>query len=189
MDNNYCTLLKLDDKDDDNFYFLEKLKENDNEFYDETLDCFKIIFESIFSRYKKNENNSFDFQLVLERPFYEILGFSYSVLFKNTDKFIFHKIHSVNIMKDIDFTSKIPKENDKTKLNIMPILFDGHISLLFFVDHNNKRYFTLSDPSHVHSRPFGKDSCFNPFIFSKNKMKYLSVFPKKKIQAYNSCSL
>ena len=152
MNNNYCTLLKLNDKDDNDYYFLEKLKENDNEFYDETLDCFKIIFESIFSRYKKNENknNIFDFQLVVERPFYEILGFSYSILFKNTDKFRFHKIHSVNVMKDKDFTSEIPKENDKTKLNIMPILFDGHISLLFFVDQNDKRYYILSDPSHVY---------------------------------------
>ena len=191
MNNNYCTLLKLNDQEDDNYYFLEKLKENDNEFYDETLDCFKIIFESIFSRYKKNENknNIFDFQLVVERPLYEILGFSYSILFKNTDKFRFHKIHSVNVMKDKDFTSEIPKENDKTKLNIMPILFDGHISLLFFVDQNDKRYYILSDPSHVHSSPFGKYSSINPFIFPKNTIKYLSVFPKKKIQAFNSCSL
>ena len=55
LDDNYCTLLKLNDDDDDDFYFLEKLEENDNAFFDKKLDCFKIIFDSIFTRYKKHK--------------------------------------------------------------------------------------------------------------------------------------
>lgn len=66
-------------------------------------------------------------------PIYEILGFSYSIQFKSTDKYIFHKIYSINVLSDKDFTSHIKKINDKTKLNIMPILFGGHISLNFLL--------------------------------------------------------
>ena len=188
--NNYCTLLKSGDENEDNYFFLEKLNDKDNEFYDESLDCFQIIFYSIFSRYKKNEDmDNFDFQMILERPFYEILGFSYSVLYKSNDKFQFHKIHSINLIKDIDFTSHIKKDYVNAKLNIMPILFDGHISLLLFFDEKDKRNFILSDPSHVHSRFSGTSLAINPFIFSENIRKNLNLFPKIKIQAFNSCSL
>ena len=37
-------------------------------------------------------------------------------------------------MTDEDFTSYIPRKNDKTIINIMPISFDGHISLLYFTE-------------------------------------------------------
>ena len=60
------------------FYFNEK----ENDFYDESLDCFQIIFYSIFSRYKKKDGYDFDFPLILERPLYEILGFNYSIICK-----------------------------------------------------------------------------------------------------------
>ena len=114
-------------------FFLEKFNEKENDFYDESLDCFQIIFYSIFSRYKKKDGYDFDFPLILERPLYEILGFNYSIICKSTDKFKFHKTHSINILKHIDFASYIKEENDRKKMNIIPLLFDGHISLLFFL--------------------------------------------------------
>ena len=115
LNGNYCTLLKSNN-DDDDYYFLEKLEEYDNEFFDKKLDCFNIIFDSIFTRYKKHEkkNGFFDFPLIMEMPLYEVLGFSYSVMHKSTDKIKFHKFHSIEIMTDEDFTSYIPKLNDKT---------------------------------------------------------------------------
>ena len=181
INKNYCTLLKSDDSDEDNYYFLEKNKEENNNFYDEKLDCFKIIFYSIFNRYKKKSNNDFDFQLISEMPIYEILGFSYSIQFKSTDKYIFHKIYSINVLSDKDFTSHIKKINDKTKLNIMPILFGGHISLLFFIDYNGKRIFRLSDPSHIHCKYNENNISLNPFIFDKEMRKHFFVVPKEKI--------
>ena len=189
--NNYCTLLKLNDENEDDYFFLEKLEKIENKFYDKDLDCFKIIFDSIFSRYKKliRDKNHFDFQLIMERPLYEILGFNYSILSRKTDKFKFHKIHTINLMKDIDFTSHIGIEEGETKLNIMPILFDGHISLLFFYDEKGKRNFILSDVSQIHCRLNGNSVTINPFIFSENIRKNLEVYPKRKIQAFNSCSL
>ena len=191
LNNNYCTLLKSEDDNEDNYYFLEKLNEMDNEFYDGEIDCFKIIFDSVFTRYKnnKNDNNNFIFQTIIERPLYELLGFSYSILYKSTDKIEFHKMHTVELMTDIDFTSYIKKEDDKSKLNIMPILFDGHISLLFFVDENYKRYFTLSDPSHVHCKIYKENPSINSLIFPEKMRKNFKIFPLKKIQAFNSCSL
>ena len=188
--NKYCTLLKTNRCTEDDYFFLEKLNDKDNEFFNENLDCFKIIFYSIFSRYKKDKNgDNLDFQLIKERPFYEILGFNYSILLKSNNIFKFHKIHSMNLLTDNDFTSHIVKENDKTKLNIMPILFDGHISLLFFFDENNERNFILSDPSHKHAKIKRNSITINPFLFSENMRKHLTIFPNCKIQAFNSCSL
>ena len=71
--------------------------------------------------------------MILERPLYEILGFNYSILLKSTDKFKSHKTHSINVLKHIDFASYIKEENDRKKMKIIPLLFDGHISLLFFL--------------------------------------------------------
>ena len=189
--NNYCTLLKLNDENEDDYFILEKLEKIENKFYDKDLDCFKIIFDSIFSRYKKliRDKNHFDFQLIMERPLYEILGFSYSILSRKNSKFKFHKIHTINLMKDIDFTSHIGKEEGEEILNIMPILFDGHISVLFFYDEKGKRNFILSDVSQIHCRLNGNSVTINPFIFSENIRKNLEVYPKRKIQAFNSCSL
>ena len=188
--NKYCTLLKANRGTEDDYFFLEKLNDKDNEFFNKNLDCFKIIFYSIFSRYKKDKNgDNLDFQLIKERPFYEILGFNYSILLKSNNIFKFHKIHSINLLTDNDFTSHTVKENDKTKLNIMPILFDGHISLLFFFEENNERNFILSDPSHKHAKMKRNSITINPFLFSENMRKHLTIFPNCKIQAFNSCSL
>ena len=88
-----------------------------------------------------------------------------------------------------DFTSHIIPGNDDKILNIQPILFDGHISILFYVDKSGKRGFILSDPSHVHSQRIGKQSYIDGFIFPKNMRKMMQVFPPKKIQKFNSCFL
>ena len=188
--NQYCTLLKSDNDNDDDYFFLEKLNTEKNKiFYNEKLDCFQIIYYAIFSRYKNNEeykkDGDFDFQTISESPLYEILGFNYASQLKNIDKIKFHKIHSLNLVKDGDFTSSIEKKDDKELLNIMPILFNGHISILFFVDINYRRYFILSDPSHIHAKP----DCKEYFIFTKNMRENLSVIPKEKIQIFNSCGL
>ena len=98
------------------------------------MDCFDIIFDCIFSKYKKVNNKFKDFPLILESPINEIIGFYYSVLSKSTEYFKFYKIHSINILNDIDFTSNIKRNNNELILNIMPLLFDGHISILFFID-------------------------------------------------------
>ena len=62
----------------------------------------------------------------------------------------------------------------------MPLLFDGHISILFFIDSNGIRFFRLSDPSHIHSK-YNGDSCFiDPFLFPLDMRKYFDLYPKKK---------
>ena len=172
-------------------FFLEKLEKINNEkniFYKPDLDCFEILFEAIFSKYKK-EKKSNDFPLILEAPIYEIIGFSYSIISKSTENFKFHKPHSINILNDTNFTSHIEKNNNKLILNIMPLLFDGHISILFFIDSNGIRFFRLSNPSHIHSK-YNGDSCFiDPFLFPLDMRKYFDLYPKKKIQKFNSCAL
>ena len=112
LKNKYCTLLKENEENEDDYFFLEKLdkiNEENNIFYKQNLDCFEIIFEAIFSKYKK-ETKINDFPLILEAPIYEIIGFSYSIISKSTETFQFHKIHSINILNDNDFTSHIEKK-------------------------------------------------------------------------------
>lgn len=183
----YCTLLKMDDKEGYKFEFLEKIKDNRNIFYDESLDCFSIVYESIFSRYKNNQNNIYS--IIKEGPIYEILGFCYAILFKNTKFFKFHEPYTVDILNVKDFTSIVPMENNGNILNIIPILFDGHISILFFIDKNNTRGFILSDPSHVHSQKFENQTYIDGFIFPKSIRKNTLLCPEKPIQKFNSCSL
>ena len=183
----YCTLLKIGNTDTDNYQFLEKINEKENYFYDEALDCFSIVYDAIFSRYEKQKNDFYS--IIKEGPIYEILGFSHAIIFKSTECYKFHKPHTIDILNIEDFTKYIPMENNDKVLNIMPILFDGHISILFFVDRNNKRGFILSDPSHAHSQIFEKQNYINGFIFPKNMRNLMVLFPEKKIQKFNSCSL
>jgi len=192
LNNKYCTLLKENEDNEDDYFFLENLEKINNEknlFFKPNLDCFEIIFDCIFSKYKKVNNEFKDFPLILESPIYEIIGFYYSVLSKSTEYFKFHKIHSINILNDIDFTSNIKRNNNELILNIMPLLFDGHISILFFIDYDEMRHFILSDPGHIHFKSNGDNCIIDPFIFPPDMRKNLDLFPKQKIQKYNSCSL
>jgi hypothetical protein len=188
-ENHYCTLLKKDDDDKDNYFFLEKFKTDKTDiFYNEKLDCFQIIYEAIFSKYKnfyKPTDEDFDYQMTTESPLYEIIGFNYASQLRSTDTIKFHKIHLLNPVNDGDFTSVIERNTDKKILNIMPILFDGHISILFFVDINSQRYYILSDPSHVHSSTNIK----NNFLFTQKMIKSLNVIPEQKIQIFSSSGL
>ena len=96
-ENHYCTLLKKDDDDKDNYFFLEKFKTDKTDiFYNEKLDCFQIIYEAIFSKYKnfyKPTDEDFDYQMTTESPLYEIIGFNYASQLRSTDTIKFHKIH------------------------------------------------------------------------------------------------
>ena len=183
----YCTLLKIGNDDRDEYKFLEKIKEDENIFYNEKLDCFSIVLESIFSRYEKEYN---DYSLTLnEGPLYEILGFSHAILFKSNEYCKFHKPYSIDIMNVNKFTNNIPFLNDDKVVHIMPILFDGHISILFLVEKNKRRGCILSDPSHVHSQCLEKFSYIDVFLFPNNMRKIMKLYPEKKIQKFNSCSL
>ena len=192
LKNKYCTLLKENGDNENDYFFLENLEKINNEknlFFKPNLDCFEIIFDGIFSKYKKESNIFKDFPLILESPIYEILGFYYSVLSKSTEYFKFHKIHSINILNEVDFTSHIKKNNNELILNIMPLLFDGHISLLFFIDDEEMRHFILSDPGHIHFKSNGDYCIIDPFIFPSDMRINFDLFPKQKIQKCNSCSL
>ena len=145
--------------------------------------------EAIFTKFKRDKKEFKDFPLILEAPIYEIIGFYYSVLPKSTEFYKFYKLHNIDILNDNDFTAHINKNNNRSILNIMPLLFDGHISILFFIDANNKRYFRLSDPSHIHSKYNGDSCLIDPFIFNSDMRKYFDLVPKNKIQRFNSCSL
>ena len=184
--NEYCSLLKIGDNDKDEFKFLEKINEKENYFYDEKLDCFEIVYESIFSRFENGYNI---YSTLIEGPLYEILGFSYGIIYKSNTYFKFYRPYSIDIMNINDFTSNIPIEDDYKKLNIMPILFDGHISILFFVDNDKKRGYILSDPSHTHSKKIYNTNFVDGFLFPKNMRKNMKIYPKKRIQKFNSCSL
>lgn len=185
--NEYCTLLKIGNDDLDEYQFLEKINAKENEFFNNELDCFEIVYEAIFSKYK---NKNIDFNFILgECPLNEILGFAHALILKNNDNFRFHKLHSIDEMNLKDFTENIKTEINKKILNIIPILFNGHISLLFFVDKDKRRAYILSDPSHFHSKGSLEGSYIDEFLFPKKMRDKMLLFPPKKIQKFNSCSL
>ena len=137
--NEYCTLLKIGNEDIDEYQFLEKIKDEENCFYDEKLDCFSIVYESIFSKYNKKKDALYS--IIKEGPLYDVLGFSHAILFKNNEYFKFHKPHTIDILDIKDFTNSTPISKKEKILNIQPLLFEGHISILFFFDKAGKRGF------------------------------------------------
>ena len=185
--NEYCTLLKIGNDDADEYKFLEKIEDNGNIFFNNELDCFEIVYEAIFSKYK-NKNSDFNF-ILGECPLNEIQGFAHAIILKNNDNFRFHKPYSLNEMDIKDFTTNIKTESNKKILHIMPILFGGHISLLYFVDEGKRRAYILSDPSHYHSKRSKEISYIDEFIFPRKMRESMILLPQKKIQKFNSCSL
>ena len=185
--NKYCTLLKIGDTELDNYEFLEKIKNSDNEFYNVELDCFSIVYESIFSKFKEN-SNEFN-SIVKEGPIYEILGFCYALIFKSTECFKFHRPYIPDVTNIKDITQPLLNEIDENKLYAIPILYDGHISILFCFKKNGVKGFLLSDPSHYYTQKIEGKTRIDEYIFPKEIRKHLYLYPSQKIQKFNSNSL
>lgn len=182
---NYFTLIKKGKK---GYYILEKkdsIKDVDDEsFYDKDLDCFSIIKNIVYDKYKEDNiyNKSPHGEL-----FSEIIGFIYSMIYLGQFKnFIILEPYIPNRLEKESLSEGIPEDLKENIGYIEPILYDNHVSVLLVVKDKycyRKNY--LLDMSKYHSEKNIYDHTLFPIYMINN----LSAYPKKSIQKNNSCGL
>ena len=182
---NYFTLIKKGKK---GYYILEKkdsIKDVDNEsFYNKDLDCFSIIKNIVYDKYKEDN-------IYKKSPhgelFSEIIGFIYSMIYLGQFKnFIILKPYIPNRLEKESLSEGIPDDLKDNIGYIEPILYDNHVSVLLVVKDKycyRKNY--LLDMSKHHS----EKNIYDHTLFPLDMISNLSVYPKKSIQKNNSCGL
>ena len=156
---------------------------NGNSFIENDLNCYNIIIKIIQDKFKD--------EIIYEYPssVIEVLGFYYSVLYKDMNineniKFIepfYPVINNRETMKE----AINEKDISNDKLFIEPILFNKHVSVLYFKYKNGIRLNMLIDPSLFHCNIITNDKG----IFPKTMRTLLSIFPRNSCQSGPSCSI
>ena len=185
---NYFTLVK---RYDNRFFVLEKGKEKEEQifdvngetFYEENLNCFSIMQNLVFEKYKK--------EIVCPRGevFPALIGFAYSLItLKQFKDFI--PIEPL-ILDPLNEESKIEKLPEKLvpKIGyIEPIIFDNHISVVI-IKHSDEnargRVNIFLDMSRYHI----EDDILDNNVFPKELFVNHYSYPKFPIQKGNSCGL
>ena len=149
---------------------------NGKPFYNENIDCFKIMQDILFSKYE-NEN---DKDYIGNFSIFEILGFIFSAKEVKIDKCIIMEPFIPNLLDRSSIKESIQNFNENY-LYLEPILYQFHFSLLliFFSSKDKCQYNFLFDMSHFHEDILTKDD----YLFPK-EMKYnLKIIPKVPIQS------
>jgi len=182
---NYFTLIKAYDK---RFFILEKEKSildiDGNSFYDEELNCYSIMKNIIFEKYK-NKTMSFP----MGELFPEIIGYIYSIISLGKVKgFITIEPLILDPLNDESRVERLPEELEENIGYIEPILFDNHISVVFIKksSYNNRgRVNMIFDMSRYHLDNNILDNTVFPTELYLNNYQY----PKFSIQKGSSCGL
>ena len=181
----YFTLIKKSRK---GYYILEKeggIIDVDNDlFYNEKLDCYSIMKNIVFEKYKADRINN---KSPNGELFSEIIGYTYSMIslgqFKNykiLEPFIPYRMEPKSLIEEI------PKNMDENIGYIEPILYDNHVSILLIEkDKNNKRKNYLFDMSKHHS----EKNIYDPTLFPNDMINDVIIYPTISIQKNNSCGL
>ena len=171
-DNNYFTLVK--NIKEDEYIILEKIK--NFEFYDEELDCLKIMEYLINDKYSKCDYPSSEQSLL-------ILGFTYAI---SGNKY------NIEILPLLYYTLKINLSNfiqnlTLKKTYLLPISYSSHVSLLLIDNNKNEKKYLLFDPSQGHC--INNNSLITRI--NQNIFQYLNIkiFYDYIIQEHESCSL
>ena len=174
----YFTLIKKGRK---GYFILEKeggIKDNDNElFYNEKLDCYSIMKNIVYEKYKDDRINN---KSPNGELFSEIIGYTYSMIglgqFKNykiLEPFIPYRMEPKSLIEEI------PKNMDENIGYIEPILYDNHVSVLIIEkDKNNKRKNYLFDMSRHHL----EKNIYDPTLFPNDMINDINVYPTISIQ-------
>ena len=178
IEDGYFTLIIKGNK---KFEILEKKQDikdiNGKPFYNDNIDCFKIMQDILFSKYEKYEN---DKDYIGNFSIIEILGFIFSAKEVKIDKCIIMEPFIPNLFDRSTIKESIQDFNENY-LYLEPIIYQFHISfLLIFISSKDKcRYNFLFDMSNFHGDILKKDNC----VFPK-EMKYnLKIIPKVPIQS------
>lgn len=179
----FFTLIKINNY---KYFILEKnklIKDINNKlFYDENLDCLKIIKKIIYDKHKTSLIGSNG------DLFPELIGFCYALCASEKIKnFIFVEplISDINV-KDC-LKDNIPEIIEDNNIYIEPFIFDGHVSLILSVNVKFKenRYNIILDMSSYHF----ENEVPNFFFLPKSLTIRNVIYPKSSIQAYSSCCL
>lgn len=174
--NNFFTLIQ---KYDQKYYILEKQKET--KFYNKYLNCFEIMNSIIDEKYK----DCYSANLIYGESFPELIGYCYSILNYKIKSFEILEPFIPNIEIPESLIEKITNNIKNNITYIEPIIFDCHVSLLFFkIDDENKRINLLIDPSRYHSK-----NGLDKILFPLDMRKSIHIYPESSIQLYNSCAL
>ena len=182
---NYFTLIKKYDK---RFFILEKSKNildtNGSMFYDEQLNCYSIMRNIVFEKYKSNK-------IIIPKgePFPEIFGFIYSLIYLG--KFKGFTVIEPLILEPLNEESRIEKlpENLEDDIGyIEPIIFDNHISVALIKKSKIKikgRVNIIFDMSRYHV-----DENLSDNIVFPEELYYSNYpYPEFSIQKGNSCGV
>ena len=179
----YFTLINCYDS---KYYILEKnqtMKDINNKlFFDNDLDCFSIINNSIIQKYR-NKNNS-----VYGETFPELIGYCYGLKTLNkalNKNLIFIEPLIPQIFKPDTLEEDILDNIEDNMTYIEPLIYNGHISLIIFAGKKNKRINIILDMSRYHT----STSKLSNIIFPKSIIDKYSIYPENPIQNYSSCCL
>ena len=146
----YFTLIK---RYDNRFFILEKdnsiLDINGDSFYDEELNCYSIMKNIVFEKYK-NKIMSFP----RGELFPEIIGYAYSIISLGKVKgFIAVEPLVLDPLNDESRIERLPDELEENIGYIEPIILDNHISVVFIkksLYNNRGRVNIVLDMSRYH---------------------------------------
>ena len=124
----YFTLIK---RYDNRFFILEKDKSildiNGEPFYNEELNCYSIMKNIVFEKYK-NKFMSFP----MGELFPEVIGYAYSVISLGKFKgFITVEPLILDPLNEESLIERLPDELEDNIGYIEPVFFDSHISVIF----------------------------------------------------------
>ena len=176
FDSKYFTLIN---RYDSKFYILEKneyMKDINDEFFcDKDLDCFSIIYNNIIQKYR-NKNNS-----IYGETFPELIGYCYSLKAINKfNNFVFIEPLIPEPFKPESLEENIPSKLEDNITYIEPLIYNGHISLIIFIEIKNTRYNIILDMSKYHTNT----SQLNKLIFPKSVIDKYFIYPNNPIQNY-----
>ena len=180
----YFTLIKKYDK---KFYILEKEENivdvNGDLFYDNILDCYSIMRNIVFEKYKNKK-------IIPTGEFFpEIFGFIYSLFYLG--KFKGFKVIEPLVLEPLKVESRIENFNGELEENfgyIEPIIFDNHISVAFIkksLVSNKRRVNIIFDMSRYHV----EENILDNNVFPDELRLSYYPYPSFPIQKDNSCGI
>ena len=171
---------------DSKYHILEKnqsIKDINNQlFFDNDLDCFSIINNSIIQKYRNKNNN------IYGETFPELIGYCYGL--KTLNKILNKNLIFIEPLMPKLFNPDTLEEDIHDKLEdnvtyVEPLIYNGHISLIIFAEKKNRRFNIILDMSRYHT----STSKLNKLIFPKSIISKYSIYPENPIQNYSSCCL
>ena len=183
--NERCNYFTLVNKYDNRFFILEKDKNildfEGISFYDEKLNCYSIMKNIVFEKYKK--------EIVTPKGdlLPEIIGFSYSLI--SLGKFKGFQAVEPLILVPLNEESRLerlPQKLEEKIGYIEPIIFDNHVSIALIKKSNFKnRVNIILDMSRYHI----EENLLDNTVFPEELYHNNYTYPKYSVQKGNSCGL